>query len=419
MKSHDLQWMIPIVLLFVSSIAGADPPLSSFESPPILPVQTLAPASLIAGDGFYTDQSVRTDGLTAHFIIRSDVGTFDADGLEMLKIRVDEIPAIVELTNTSKSSVFAQALATNAARPVTAAGQMLLHPVDTVKGLPAGVGRFFDRVGLGAQRIKEAATEPEESSASDKAAQVATRTGQTTRDVFGYEQERRELAKKLNVDPYTTNPILAKQLDDFALVAFRAHVGVTTSMAIFIPGSMAITATRIVSQWVWDTPRADLIVKNQTSLEAMGISEDDANRFMKNQAFPLSVATTFVLNLNRLSSVSGFKSALDLADTAQSEQQARFLTDALGMLANYHEKQLPLSRIFCSGTIIGQDRNGQIVVEAPVDYLAWTPRAKSFATRQAFRAPRRSVWVTGQLSPLARKNFRSLGWATNEHVPIL
>jgi hypothetical protein len=78
-----------------------------------------------------------------------------------------EIPAILELTQTSKTKVFTQALATNAAAPVAAAGQMVMHPVDTVTGLPAGVGRFFGRVGLGAQKIKEAATEPEESSAGE------------------------------------------------------------------------------------------------------------------------------------------------------------------------------------------------------------------------------------------------------------
>jgi DMSO/TMAO reductase YedYZ molybdopterin-dependent catalytic subunit len=78
-----------------------------------------------------------------------------------------EIPATLELTQTSKTKVFTQALATNAAAPVAAAGQMVMHPVDTVTGLPAGVGRFFGRVGLGAQKIKEAATEPEESSAGE------------------------------------------------------------------------------------------------------------------------------------------------------------------------------------------------------------------------------------------------------------
>jgi hypothetical protein len=83
------------------------------------------------------------------------LGVFQANSTEMLKIRIAEIPAIQELTKTSKTKVFAQSLATNAARPVAAAGQMVMHPVAIVKGLPAGVGRFFGRVGLAGQRLKE------------------------------------------------------------------------------------------------------------------------------------------------------------------------------------------------------------------------------------------------------------------------
>jgi hypothetical protein len=266
-------WCCVLILLLVPVRTAVAQTAAQFETPPTLRAQELAPATLLKGKGFHVDEEVPTDGLTAHFTLRSDVGTFKADGLEMLRIRVAEIPAIVELTQTSKTKVFTQALATNAAAPVAAAGQMVMHPVDTVKGLPAGVGRFFGRVGLGAQKIKEAATTPEEAPAGEKAGQVATRSLQTTRDVLGYEQERRGLAKKLHVDPYTTNPILAKQLDDFALVAFRAHVGVTTTMSVFIPGSIAITATRVVSTWVYDTPRADLIVQDEKGLRALKVSE--------------------------------------------------------------------------------------------------------------------------------------------------
>src|SRR6202007_142574 len=122
----------------------------------------------------------------------------------------------------------------------------------------------------------------------EKAGQFGTTAVQATRNVFGYEQERRELAKKLHVDPYTTNPVLSKQLDDFALTAFRAHVGVTTTMSVFIPGSIAITATRVVSQWVWDTPRADLIVQDEKKLQAMNVPDASINAFMGNKAFPLS-----------------------------------------------------------------------------------------------------------------------------------
>ena len=412
-------WCGLLTLLLVSvGTADVETP-HAFESPPILRAEDLAPATLLNGKDFHVDDAVPTDGLTADFTIRSDVGIFQAHGLEMLRIRIAEIPAIVELQQTSKTKVFAQSVAKNAARPVAAAGQMVMHPVDTVKGLPDGVGRFFGRVGLGAQKIKEAATEPEESSASEKAGEVANRGVQTTRDVFGYEQERRELAQKLHVDPYTTNPVLSKQLDDFALTAFRAHVGVTTTMSVFIPGSMAITATRVVSQWVWDTPKADLIVMNQKKLEELKVPQPAIKAFMRNQAFPLSVQTAFVQDLGRVFGVPGSTDIVTLASTAQSEEQARFLADCLDMLANYHQTQTPLIKITARGTVIGRDRAGIIIVPAEVDYVSWTRRNASFANRPDLVSPQRGVWLSGQMSPLAMRKFQALGWDINEKTTLL
>ena len=407
-----------LMLLLIPVRTAIAQTVLQFETPATLQAWQLAPPTLLNGDGFHVDQEVPTDGLTAHFTLRSDVGTFNADGLEMLRIRVAEIPAIVELNQTSKTKVFAQALATNAAAPVAAAGQMVMHPVDTVKGIPAGVGRFFDRVGLGAQKIKEAATTPEEASAGEKTGQVATSTFQATRDVLGYEQERRGLAKKLHVDPYTTNPILSKQLDDFAVVAFRAHIGVTTAMSVFIPGSMAITATRVVSTWVYDTPRADLIVQNQKKLEEMNVPEASIHAFMGNKAFPLSVQTAFVEDLTRVSRVPGSIGAVALASTAESEDQARFLASCLDMLANYHQSQTPLVSIIARGTVIGRDRVGVIIVPAEVDYVSWTNRTSYFANRPDLESPKRAAWLSGQMSPLAKKNFQALGWNVRERTKL-
>lgn len=65
--------------------------------------------------------------------------------------------------------------------------------------------------------------------------------------------------------------------------------GVTTAMSVFIPGSMAITATRVVSTWVYDTPQADLIPQNQKKLQEMNVPDANIHAFMGNTAFPLSV----------------------------------------------------------------------------------------------------------------------------------
>jgi hypothetical protein len=99
-----------IVLLLVTPVLVGVSPAAEFETPPTLPARVLAPASLLAGNGFHVNNLVPTDGLLAHYTIQSDVGVFQANSTEMLKIRVAEIPAIQELTKTSKTKVFAQSL---------------------------------------------------------------------------------------------------------------------------------------------------------------------------------------------------------------------------------------------------------------------------------------------------------------------
>ena len=89
---------------------------------------------------------------------------------------------------------------------------------------------------------------PEEASAGEKTGEVATRTGQATRDVFGYEQERRGLASStsIRVPPTRFCPSSSTNLP----WCFQSTRAVTTTMSVFIPGSIAITATRMVSNWV-------------------------------------------------------------------------------------------------------------------------------------------------------------------------
>jgi len=93
-------------------------------------------------------------------------------------------------------------------------------------------------------------------------------------------------------------------------------------MAVFIPGSMAITATQIVSIWVWHTPKADLIVMNEKKLGGMNVPEQRIDTFIRNPSFPLSVQTAFVEDLTHLRSVPGV--VVTLAGSAESEDQARF-----------------------------------------------------------------------------------------------
>src|SRR5262249_59867103 len=134
------------------------------------------------------------------------------------------------------------------------------------------VGRFSDGVQLGTRHVTSAAQGG--GTTADKTAAVTKRVGSVTADVLGYEQERRALAKRLGVDPYTTNHVLSEKMNDLAWVAFSGRLGLNTVVAVVVPFSMVISATTITNDMVWDMKPADLLQLDEKKLRDMGISED-------------------------------------------------------------------------------------------------------------------------------------------------
>ena len=394
--------MLMLTVALAAIVAAAD-----YEKPPILSAKDIVPSAILAGKGYTIDDKVPTDGLLGRYTIRSAAGTFPAHGLEMLAVRVTELPAIQHLKGVSHSKVFLMAARNAAEKPVKAAVNMVTHPKETVQGLPAGVGRFFDRVQSGANRLAEAASS---GSGDGRAGALLKGGGTAARDALGYEQERRSLAKELKVDPYTSNPVLAKQLDDVAWASFSGRLGTNVVMSVVVPASIAISATNFTNDLVWDTPRGDLIVRNETALKDLQVPAAAARAFMKNAAIPLSVKTDLVQGLEKLGEVKGRAKVVALAATARSEEQARFLATAVRLLGKAHA----LDEVTATGTIIGREKGGGIVVPAPVDYVSWTERVARFANRDDLKASERSIWLTGELSPRARREFEALGWKVNE-----
>jgi hypothetical protein len=389
---------------------------SGFEMPPILPASELAPPYLLQGPTFTVDNQVPIQGMLGQFTIRADVGTFEAHGREMLRIRVGELHAIAQIEQMSKSDVFLKAAANAVARPVESMAHLLEDPVQTAQGLSGGVERFFGRVELGAQSLDTAVSTPAPSS-TDQAELIAKRVGGLAANVFGYEAERRALAKSLGVDPYTTNPVLAKKLSDMAWVAFSGRVGVNTLISVFVPASIAISATSFTNSLLYDTPAADLIVRNQQKLLAMGASDQQTRALIKNPWYSLSVLTSLVTALDRLSGVNGRPAVVALAATATTEDQARFLAHAVEMLAAQQQTGEPLAEVLAVGTVIGRTQSGALIVPGAADYVAWTERVAGFVGRADLQGTPGSLWITGKMTPEAQRQFSTVGWTVYQNVP--
>src|SRR5262249_55258138 len=324
------------------------------------------------------------------------------------ELRLGEIPAIITLNETSKTGTFAKSMGATAIQPLESAGHMVMNPVDTVTGMPSGVGRFFDRAGSGIGRMWNSEPTPGTGGEGGGASDAA-------RDMLGYEKVRRELAKKLGVDPYTTNPVLTKKLDEIATTAFRASVGVNAAISVAVPGSIILTGVRTMDNLVWDTPRGDLIVQVANKLQEFKVTPTQRSLFLTNPAIPLSLEVAVVEHLGRLANVKGREDVIRQLGVAATESQARFLATSARMLAEYHEKKRPIIAVAAPGPLIARDQDGTLIVPAPVDYISWTERVAYFAKNPDFQAaPQRTLWITGQMSPRAKKEFTANGWTIQE-----
>jgi hypothetical protein len=388
---------------------------AGYEKQPVLQASQLAPAELLKGSRFQVDEQVPTEGFLGRFTIHSDFGTFEAHGREMLRIRVAEVAALEQLDAVSKTETFVKALGNTALRPVKAAEHIITKPVETAKGVSSGVERLFGRVKRGSEQMWAAATDNSKPS-EDRAEEVARRVGGVSVDALGYEQERRQLAKAVKVDPYTTNKVLAEKLDDIAWVAFAGRIGVDAAFSVLVPGSMALSGTTFTTDLVWDTPTAELVRLNEQKLRDMGLDDKVVRAMIGNPWYSLSVLTVFVTSLEQLQGVKGREEVVKLAASASSEDQARFIAESLQMLAHYHKTTTPISAVSGSGPVVARDPGGAVVVAAPVDYVAWTSRVAEFARRSDLKAQQRGVWLTGELSPRARKELTTAGWTVQEQV---
>jgi hypothetical protein len=395
-----------LALVLVLNAAGLlAAPLPSAEPMPTLDAATLAPPELLKGTGFSVDPKAPVVGYMGQFTLRAPAGTFTADGTEMLAIRVGELTAIAKLRQLSQSGVFADALAASAKKTGAAIGQAVMNPVETISGIPAGVGRFFQSASTKVSRATE-------SNSSQSAG-----TADAAKDLLGVNQAKRQIAKQVGADPYTTNPVLAKQLDDLARAAFAGGVSLDVALAVTTAGvATAISTTATVSNLVWDKSPQDVRTINENKLAAMGVGKDTVRAFVTNRWFTPTLSIPFVENLAQIPAGKGRAAVVALASTVASENEARFMVNAVSMAREVGAGRDPVTALDVAGRVLVVHTLGaRIEVPVPVDYVVWTEPVRKFAERKDLKGARRDILVTGLASERTREGLQAAGWAVQEH----
>jgi hypothetical protein len=231
-----------------------------------------------------------------------------------------------------------------------------------------------------------------------------------TINALGFEKERRDLAKSLGVDPYTTNVVLSEKLTSAAWVTFSGRFMILTATSILVPYSMALSAVTITNSSIYDTPPADLINNATMIFNSTGATEAQVQALVQNPQYSLTVLIELALAIQRLQGVPGRDAVVIFAAAARTQDECRFVAGSTNMLARYHESVTPIAQVSAPGPILARTATGTLVVAASVDYVAWLERLGIAANRPDLQAPEKVFFVSGRLTPLAQKEFSKRGW---------
>ena len=386
----------------------------AFEELPELKASEILKPELLKGPHHVVREPVPTASGMNQFTIDSDFGVFEADGNEMLLQRLKEIEAIARLREVSRTDQFKNSLVAAAKSPLNSAKNIARDPAQAISNVPKGVMKFLGRAKQTVENVGKGGGEGDGE-------------GNRMKDAIGYSDKKRQIALQMGIDPYSTNAVLQKQLDDVAWASWAG--GFTFSVATFPisgPIGAALTVTNLnstVEDLLREKSPSELEQINRATFHAMGASASDIERILHGGAFTPTQSTTFAVNLRALKGVVNRGAFVKTAaQKSTTEADALFCVYTAALMSQIHEKT-PIARIVMLRDFpICVAKDGTIIVALQWDYAAWTSGAAAFTNEvQKFagksgHGAHVSVDLSGQVSPRLREELENRGMTVQDRL---
>ena len=420
------------------------------EPEPFLQAPALVQPALLSGPDFRVVPEVQVRGYMAHFVLDTKFGPLHADSVELLAVREAEIPALEALDRASRSQAFAHAIAASARKTGAAIAHVVEHPVDTITGLPQGVVRYL-RKQIGtwtgrAQSVSDRAAREFENAGDpfhapngpmtaardeprdpavveDKKnrawyARAGSETGREAKRYLKYSEQRREMAKLLGVDPYSSNPILDDKLDTLAWAAVWGNFSAGKAL-----GQITGTAADVVSwsgklnAYVLQKTPEELREINRKRLLDFCSDEFGVRQFLRRGGFNDTLRAALADSLDKLKPQSGCDQLVELGAATRDEVEARYLVDALKLIAR--QPDATGGKLIVTGAAIAwRTPAGRLLLPLPVDYLTWSHDLDEFFAQPVFEAREKIALIGGEASIFAQRRLTERGWALDLRSPF-
>jgi hypothetical protein len=361
---------------------------------------------------FHVRELVGNDWGICNYTIDSPLdGTFLARGNNQFLDRIAEISALKRMDEVMRTKDYADAVEDAADEEEDLADDVPDRAVDSIEDAPSsGVGKFFHRIG---KDIKKGFKEGEANIYGKRSVKTSTRVAMAKRD----------LCRKLGLNPYSSNAILQARLEGMSRVMGFAKVTFQLGAESADPVVSAIDANRgkispAMAALVYEKGPAEIRAENQATLQQLGVGPVDAAGFCASPAFTPWHQSQFVLALRSLVGVTGLDVLVrDAATVSTAETDAIFYAETAQLLAQLKAQQWPIARIELHNNLpycVLQD--GSVLVAVHWDYACWTELADKCAqwlqTVQVNgkKPPAITIAITGVASPRCRQEMEKRGF---------
>lgn len=432
-----MQLFVITILFFFSHWVFAEH--HEFESAKDLRASDILPKELRKGPHHKVEKIVKSDGYLNYYRITSDYGEFDAISTAMLRTRIGEIEALAELNDLSKTEVFVKAAADAGVGQIKTLASFAAHPVDTVVGIPSGIGRMFKRykrqTGDAVDATKEYVAGDDEEGADSECgdqddAESECGEDESTTDkaigltegFFGVSGAQRAWAQKLGTDPYSTNEVLQAAIKEVAWAERLGKFGMGFAGVPAIPGADIIGD---VNDAVWSKDPYELQDMNRARLVSTGADEALIEQYLENPRMSPSQQTLLTAAIAEIEGATGRDGILRQALNAKTEAEANFLIKTVTMLAWYHLNQKPVTSVLTYAAVpVGVTDDGTSALVFAVDHVYWTDVIADAAHNHASQTKGKGVgasevWLLGFASARTKAKLAALGFDIHEGVAAM
>ncbi len=395
MAKNFLKIIFFVSLWAISSIAKTN----ENESYPIINSNAILSSDYLSST-YHRVESVDIDEGFYHFIVESDIGSFNIHSLALLKKRVNEIKTISRAITTYEQSDddFSGELRSQLRISSDSAVDLLTSPLNTASNLAGQLAGNLNATLTGEdafiyQSNKLASYEPKDPT-------TAT--------------HKRNIAFQLGLDLYTNNLKVQSFLNTVANARSSGKVSAGIGLSNDI---INIDETELKIRYlIKNKTLAELNYHNSELLSKMGISSKLIERFIQHPVLSPSNKTIITAYLSKLENVSRLNHFIELAVTTNNEVHASIyerLSKKLWVYHNNYEKLTTFYNYQGRPAFITDTR--KIVFIDTADLVIWSAANQAHYDKFAIHALKSGYkdWEIvsfGELSPLANKELNELAF---------